>query len=271
MVMENIKLSCYILTKNSERRLDQVLSSIVNFVDDLVILDSGSSDRTLDIAKNFNARIFYREFDSFSNQRNYGLSLCIHDWVFELDSDEVVSAQLQQRFFKLKISGFAIDGVVPDAFGIRREWFLLERKVNCFYPVRCPDQPLRLFQRKKISYQTDRLVHESPVGHQSSQRVDEPILHYSCDSVDQLYAKINQYTTLAAKEMYMAGKKVGFAKIVIYPWLVWFKYYIVLGGWKDGLAGLIHGRYVRDYVWQYLVKLKFDFHDEKKWRKFFNI
>lgn len=261
--MKNVKLSCYILTKNSERRLDQVLSSVVKFVDDLVILDSGSADKTLEIAKKFNARIFHRDFDNFSNQRNYGLSLCTHDWVFELDSDEVVSVPLQQKFSMLKMSGFAIDGVVPDAFGIRREWYLLGRKVNCFYPVRCPDQPLRIFQRKKIGYKIDRLVHESPVGYQSTRRVDEPILHYSCDSVDQMYAKINQYTTLAAKEMHRAGKKVSLIKIIIYPWVVWFKYYVVLGGWRDGFVGLIHGRYVRDYVWQYLVKLKLDFSDEK--------
>jgi len=262
--MEDAKLSCYILTKNSERRLNQVLLSVVGVVDDLVVLDSGSSDRTIEIAKSFGARILHREFDNFSNQRNYGLSQCVHDWVFELDSDEVVSEPLQQKILALKKSGFEVEGGVPDAFGILREWFVLERKVNCFYPIRCPDQPLRIYQRKKVSYKTDRLVHESPVGHQTSWRVDEPLLHYSCDTVDQMYSKINQYTTLAAREMFQSRKKSGWFKIVAYPWLVWFKYYVVLGGWKDGPIGLIHGRYVRDNVWQYLVKLKFDFGREAR-------
>lgn len=255
--MENIRLSCYVLTRNSERRLIQVLSSIVNFVDDLVILDSGSSDRTLEIAKKFGARIFYRDFDNFSNQRNYGLSLCLHDWVFELDSDEVVSPALQKRLSSLKESGFSVEGVIPDAFGIRREWFLLGKKVHCFYPLRCPDLPLRLFQRKKIRYQADRFVHEYPIGYQTTRKIHEEILHYSCDNAEQMYAKINQYTTLAAKEMYKAGKSPSLVKVFVYPWVVWFKYYVVFGGWKDGFVGLVHGRYVRDYVWQYLVKLRF--------------
>jgi len=254
-----MQLSCYILTRNSDRRLEEVLSSIDSIVDELVVLDSGSADQTRSIAKKHGARFHFREFDDFRSQRNFALSLCSHDWVLELDSDEVVSAALAVRLSDLKQRSFYNQGTTPDGYAICREWFLLGKKLNCFYPSKCPDYPVRLYQRQKVNYNVGRGIHEAPVGYETVVRIREPIFHYTCDTLDQMYAKINQYTTLLAQEMHANGDHAGWAKIAFYPWLIWFRYYILFRGFKDGELGLIHGRYVRETVWLKMVKLRHDF------------
>ncbi|MCM8610800.1 glycosyltransferase family 2 protein [Accumulibacter sp.] len=252
-------LSCYVLTFNSARRLEGVLASVAEVADDLLVLDSGSSDETQSIAESHGARFLVRQFDNFRDQRQFALSQCLHNWILELDSDEVASPALEARISGLKQTRFSVAGTVPDAFGVRREWFLLGRQVHCFYPSRCPDWPIRLYQRSKVGYQGERTVHEAASGFRSAIRIDAPILHYTCDSIDQMYAKVNQYTTLLARDMHGRGMRVGWFKILVLPWLIWFKFFVLLGGWRDGWLGVVHGRYVRDTVWQKLVKLRYDF------------
>lgn len=255
---EGAPLSCYVLTLDSERRLAQVLDSVSGVSDDLLVVDSGSRDRTLQIAKEAGARVVYREFDNFRDQRQYAISLCRHDWVLELDSDEVVSPSLRGRLLSLKACDFAPSGSPPDAFGIRREWYMLGKPVHCFYPSKCPDQPLRLYQKAKVAYGSSKIIHEAPGGHRTAQLIREPILHYTCDTLDDMYAKINRYSTLLALDMHRNGERSSWFKIVVYPWLLWLKFYVIRGGWHDGRLGLIHGRYVRDVVWQKYVKLMYD-------------
>lgn len=260
---ESILLSCYVLTRNSEARLTQVLASVREVIDDLIVVDSGSTDGTEAIAETYGARFVLRQFDDFRSQRSFALSLCENNWVLELDSDEVVSDELRYRIQQLKSADFAPSGNTPDAFGIRREWFVLGKKIHCFYPSRCPDRPIRLYQRSKTNYDSGKGIHEAASGYKITEPIDEPILHYTCDTLDQMYAKVNQYTTLAAREMYAAGERSNELKILIFPWLLWFKFYVLRGGWRDGALGLVHGRYVRDTVWQKLVKLKYDFPESK--------
>jgi glycosyltransferase involved in cell wall biosynthesis len=251
-------LSCYILTRDSERRLAQVLASVAGLADELLILDSGSRDGTREIAMRYGARFEFRAFDNFRDQRNFAISLCRNNWVLELDSDEVASRSLFERIAEVKAGGFAHGGH-PDAYGIRREWFLLGRPIHCFYPSRCPDQPIRLYRKDRVGYGRGKIVHETPVGFRTTARLNEPILHYTCDTIEQLYGKVGQYTTLLARDMWQNGVRSSWIKIHVVPWLLWLKFYLLRGGWRDKGLGSIHGRYVRDIVWQKYVKLKYDF------------
>lgn len=253
-------LSCYILTYNSERRLSEVLASVADVVDEILILDSGSSDQTKEIALRFGARFETRPFDNFREQRKSALTRCAYDWVLEIDSDEVVSGPLRNRLLQLRAEGFSVNGAVPDAFGIRREWFLLGKRVHCFYPSRCPDWPIRLYRRSRAGYESGAIIHEAVSGYASTHPIREPILHYTCDTVDQMYAKVNRYTTLLAEEMRRKGVTGSAFRTTVFPWILWCKFFIGRGGWKDGRLGWIHGRYVRDVVWQKYAKLELD-HD----------
>jgi glycosyltransferase involved in cell wall biosynthesis len=246
------------MTFNSERRLAQTLRSLAGVADDLVVVDSGSNDGTERIARAHGARFFVRQFDDFTRQRQYSVSECLHDWVLTLDSDEVLSEALQHRLIALKSE---LPGTDIEAFGIRRDWYLLGRRVHCFYPSHCPDQPIRLFRRHRADYIRGRHVHEAMTGFRRSQGIDEPILHFTADSIEDAYGKMSQYSTLAAKDAMAAGQTSNWFKILTLPWLLALKWYLADGGWKDGLVGVVHALYVRDMAYQKWLKVKWDFKD----------
>lgn len=252
-------LSCYLLTYNSEVGLGGALLSLRQVADEIVVIDSGSTDLTKQIALSAGARVIYRKFEGFSAQRAYAVTQCRYPWVLSIDSDEVVSESLANRILELKRCGFRSETTCPDAFGIRREWYLLGRKIHCFYPSRCPDQPIRLFKKDHVQYSASRHVHENMTAFARSESIDEPIMHYTCNTIDQMYCKLNLYSTLAAKDFIGLGGRSSFLKIMIVPWLLWFRWYVSYGGWRDGRVGLIHARYVRDMAYQKYLKARHDF------------
>ncbi len=252
-----IALSCYILTHNNADTLGQTLASLEDMVDDMIVVDSGSTDATHDVAHRFGARFLHRPLDDFTAQRTFAVAQCRNNWILTLDSDEVLSPALLARLRILKASGFADGPAAPDAFAIRRDWYVLRTKVHCFYPSRCPDAPVRLFRKDKAFYIPGRHVHESLAGFTRAERLDEPILHYTCNEVGQMYGKINLYTTLAARDLRLKGRPSLMA-VWLVPWLVWFRWYVLYRGWMDGILGLIHARYVFDTVYQKYLKARYD-------------
>jgi glycosyltransferase involved in cell wall biosynthesis len=171
------QISCYILTHNRALHLEQVLASLADIPDELVVVDSGSTDGTQEIAARFGARVIHRAFDNFTAQRNFAVSQCRHDWVFTIDSDEVLSPELADRLRRLKSTIAAEDEV--DAYAVRREWYVLGRRVHAFYPSHCPDYPVRLFRKSRAAYLEGRQVHETLRGFRKAERILEPLLHYS--------------------------------------------------------------------------------------------
>ena len=253
-----MQISCYILTLNRARQLQQVLSSLQGIVDDLLVVDSGSTDGTQEVAAKFGARVIHRTFDDFTTQRTFALSQCRHTWVLAIDSDEVVSPELSARLRQIKASDASEANDAPDAYAIRREWFVLGRKVHCFYPSHCPDFPVRLFRKDRAAYLAGRQVHETIRGFRKAVRIEEPLLHYSCDSIEEMYGKIGLYTTLAARDLRAKQGRPSLAAVVLMPWIVSFKWYVVLGGWRDGIVGAILARYVADSVYQKYLKARWD-------------
>lgn len=252
-------LSVYLLTFNSERKLEQVLSAAASIADELLVIDSGSSDRTVEICERFSARVIYRKLDNFREQRIFAEESCSYQWVLALDSDEIISNELITEIGKLKKREFKTEvGSMVDGYAIRRDWYFMNKKVNVFYPVKTPEYIVRLFDKNTINHkESNRIIHEQINARGASVgQISAPISHYSCDSVGELYGKINLYTTLAAKEMAISNKKARWIHLFIYPWLIWFRWYILYGGWKDSVEGRILGRYVRDTIYLKYLKLK---------------
>lgn len=254
-------LSCYILTMNSERRLAQVLASVQHIADEVLVIDSGSQDETLAIAQRYNSRILTRPFDNFRDQRVFAEQNCTHDWVLQIDSDEVVSDELAHSIATLKASAFrAADQSTPDGFRVTREWIVMGKKVHAYYPIRAPDQVVRLLRRSLISHRNSRIIHESAAG---PSRVIKPIegsiLHYTCDSIDQMYEKTGLYTRLSAQDMHSRAEEASLLKIHVFPWLIAFRYYVLMGGWKDGEIGWVHATYIRHTIYLKYLKLRYDF------------
>ena len=165
MDAETESLSCYILTLNSERYLASTISPIREVIDDLVIVDSGSTDRTKEIATQFNARFLVREIDNFNTQRRFALEACYHQWVLSLDSDEVPDETFATSLAELKAKAFSLNQKQPDAFRINRRWLVLGQEIHTFYPITSPDHPVRLLRKNKMTFEKNgRGVHESPKG-----------------------------------------------------------------------------------------------------------
>ena len=118
--------------------------------DEIVVLDSGSTDATEEICRNLGVRFETRRFDDFGRQRSHAISLCSHAWVLSIDSDETLSPQLRTRLLALKNDHFQHGDERPDGFKISRRWFALGQELHCFYPCVCPDHPVRLVRGDKV-------------------------------------------------------------------------------------------------------------------------
>jgi glycosyltransferase involved in cell wall biosynthesis len=247
-------LSCYILTYNSARRIGAAIESVAGVADEIVILDSGSSDATEQICRSLGVRFETRRFDDFGRQRAHAISLCSYPWNLSIDSDETLSPALQARLLALKDNDFRLGDQQPDGFSISRRWFAFDQELHCFYPCVCPDHPVRLLRGDKVRFPEDVHVHEAPRGLELARHLPEPIDHHTVDSIDQMFSKVNLYSSLAAENILKQEGRPPLWKVFVYPWLIWAQWYLVKGGWRDGLFGVIHGRYVRDTV--YLKYLK---------------
>jgi glycosyltransferase involved in cell wall biosynthesis len=260
------RLSCYLLTYNSERRLREVLSAVRPIVDEIVVVDSGSSDQTRDIALSFGATVLQRPFDNFRDQRVYAQQNCSYAWILQLDSDEVVSEELAQEIARLKQSDFKTSdaGAAPDGFSFLREWYVLGKRVHAFYPVKTPDRVVRLYKKDRVTYAGSKLIHETNHGGRGIVKLKGVLRHYTCDSVDELYSKINLYTRLSAEDMRREGQVPTPIKVHVYPWLLWFRWYVLKGSWRDGDIGRLHAHYVRDTVALKYLKPKYDKSSESR-------
>lgn len=254
----DVVLSAYVLTFNSQKLIRRVVDSLIPVADEIIVVDSGSTDRTLDILRDLPVRVIFRRFDDFVSQRTFAVESCSGSWILAVDSDEVLTEALQQKILSIRHEGLVQEQHPVDAYGIRREWYILGRKVRCFYPSRCPDQPIRLFRKSVVDYDERKIVHERAHGFRRSEGIHEELSHYSCDSIAEMYGKINKYTDLAARVYKSSGGSTSLLTLFVWPWLVALRWYAVLGGWRDGILGVVHFFYVRDSVYLKILKARFD-------------
>jgi glycosyltransferase involved in cell wall biosynthesis len=225
-----LKLSVGILTYNSGKKIKKVLESIKNFADEIVVVDSGSRDSTLDILKKYNAKIFKRDFDNFVNQKNFLLSKCNYDWVLFIDDDEVVSKELSKSIENLKSKGTKFSGfyinVMTNYLGkwIKHAWY--------------PDWHLRLAKKEKCRWVGDG-VHETLKVDGKVSYLRGNLLHYSYDSVSQHLRKIDLYTTLYAEGTYRRGKRFSAFKLITSPIGSFLRRYLLKRGFLDGFEGFV--------------------------------
>ncbi|MCS6934052.1 MAG: glycosyltransferase family 2 protein [Chitinophagales bacterium] len=238
-------LSCYILTYNSEKHLPAILQQVAKVADEILLVDSGSADDTYKIGKEFGCRILYRSFDNYREQRAFAQAKCRYDHVLFFDSDEVPSDELIEKIKKLKAAGFT-----ADCYEIRREWFVLGKKVHVCYPVVCPDYPVRLLNRQVVKFdERSAIVHETPHGQRNAQRIEEPIYHYTFNTKWEMQHKLHRYARLSAAEIVSRHKNRSWYKRIVSPVAAWFKWYLFKGAWRDGKVGWLMGMYAYQYTY----------------------
>jgi glycosyltransferase involved in cell wall biosynthesis len=221
-------ISVTILTKNSERHLSEVLSSLSAFPE-IVIFDTGSQDSTLSIAKNFpNTSIYERSFQGFGPAHNEASSLAKYDWIFSLDSDELLSCELKKEILSL--------GNMPDNYVYsmwRKNIFRNRHITGCGW---YPDRVARLYNKKNTKF-SDDLVHEKVLTSTSIvQNLHNPLIHYPMKGCSSFLAKTEHYSTLYAQEHSKA--KASIMKALSHGLFAFCKSYFLQKGWRLGAEGL---------------------------------
>lgn len=221
------KISVIIITKNEEINIEDCLRS-VQWADEIIIVDSGSNDKTIEIARIYTNKIFLREWEGYSKQKQYALSLAENEWVLSLDADERISPELQDEIKKgldTKFNGFKIS---------RKNYFLGKHITGCGWDN---DFQLRLFKKSKTEI-TNSLVHEAFVVAGRIGQLKNRIIHYTYRTLKDAILKMNNYSTLEAKQKYK-HKKVTPVDFIIHPASAFFQYFIIRKGYKDGKYGLM--------------------------------
>ena len=222
------KISVTVITKNEEKNISDCLKS-VDWADEIIIVDSESTDKTVEIAKQFTDKVFNRKWEGYVSQKRYALSLASNEWVLSLDADERVTPELKDEIINLSPNEYS-------GFKIRRKNFLMNKEItSCGWEK---DFQLRLFKKAKTNL-NERLVHEKFVVEGKVGTLKSPIMHFTFSSFDEYLAKINSYTSLKAQELFQKKKKVGSWTIFSHTVAAFFAFFILRKGFKDGIYGLI--------------------------------
>jgi glycosyltransferase involved in cell wall biosynthesis len=223
-------LSAVLITRNAANVLDTCLESLA-FVDDIVVVDSASSDGTIEIAARRGARVVQKEWLGFGRQKQFAVEQAAHDWVLCLDADERVSPELAAS-----IAAAVIAPVSPVYRMARRNRFL-GRWLS--HGEGYPDWSPRLFNRMNARW-SDDLVHEKVLYSVTPGTLKGDLLHDSADDLAAYLDRQNRYTTLAARQAFELGRSVGLLHLLLSPVVRLFKFYVFRLGFLDGLPGLLH-------------------------------
>jgi len=223
-------LSVTLITRDAAGQLADCLASVA-FADEIVVVDSGSSDDTVELARHRGARVLQREWLGFGPQKQFAVEAASHDWVLCVDADERVSPELRQQIVsELK----APRGFV---YAIPRRNRFLGRWLK--HGEGYPDWSVRLFHRGHARWGSEP-VHEKVVSRSPVLKLSGDLLHDSAETLEKYLDKQNRYTSLQAEAMHAEGRRANTVQLTISPVLRFFKYYVLRLGFLDGVPGLVH-------------------------------
>jgi glycosyltransferase involved in cell wall biosynthesis len=224
-----MKITATIITLNEERNIARAIESL-RCCDEIVVLDSGSADRTVELAEKLGARTIESPWRGYAGQKNWAAERASHDWILSLDADEALSEALEGEIWSLKKSGPKYDAyTMPRLAQYLGRWILH----SGWYP----DRKVRLYDRRKAKW-IGGSVHESVqvdgrIGH-----LDANLLHFTCDSLSEHLKTMDRYTTLAAEELVSHKAKIQLRHMILDPAWTFVRTYFLQRGFLDGLEGL---------------------------------
>jgi glycosyltransferase involved in cell wall biosynthesis len=223
-------VSLVIITQNASALLANCITS-VPFTNDIVVVDSGSEDETLEIATKHGARVFQQKWLGYGPQKQFAIEQARHDWVLCLDADERLTSKLIKNIQSALINPTAIAYALP-----RRNRFM-----GCWlmHGEGYPDWCIRLFDRRQARWSNDA-VHEKVLVEGEIHRLSGDLLHESEQGLADYLEKQNRYTTIQAKHMFLARKPFKWTKLIFSPPLRFIKFYLLRRGFMDGLPGTVH-------------------------------
>jgi len=226
-----IKLSAVIIVFNEEKNIERCLASLDGIADEIIIVDSHSTDKTLEIAQKYTKQIYQQEFLGYAEQKNFANSLCNFDHIISLDADEVISEKLKNEIVDIK-HNFSADA------------YALNRLTNYagIWVHHCgwyPDKKIRIFKKDKAHWAGPRLHETLEVNSNNIKSLSADLLHYSFHSVQDHLLQIEKFTNISSKELFDKGIKSNFYYLYIKPMIRFLTDYIVKLGVLDGVTGFI--------------------------------
>lgn len=226
------KITGLVITLNEEKNIQSVIENL-NFVDELIVVDSFSTDQTIEIIKKFpHVKLVQNKFENYSAQRNLALSLASHEWILFLDADERIPESLQKEICTITKSPDA-----ANAYYFYRKFFFKSKPLH--FSGWQTDKNIRLFKKDKGHYIPDRLVHEILKVEGRKSILKNKLIHYSYSDYETYKSKMVYYAHLKAKELFQKNIKPNFFHFWVKPCYKFFLTYIIRLGILDGKKGII--------------------------------
>lgn len=222
-------ISGLVISFNEEKMIGKCVDALFKVCDEVIVVDSFSKDRTVEIAKEKGAIVVSQAFLGDGPQRTHGLPYCKNDWILNLDADEFLDRDAEEFILKEKYLEGNYDG-----FSFRIKNFLGEKLID--FAGWYPDHKVRFFN-KKTAHPSDSIVHQKIVT-QNEKKVAVHILHYGWDSLDQIIAKKNQYSGWHAQQLYDQGKRINSFKPILNGKVAFLRCYFLKKGILNGIDGL---------------------------------
>lgn len=227
--MENLPLSIAIITYNEEENLPRTLEAIKDIATEIIVIDSFSADKTVEIAKKYGAKVFSEEWKGFRNQKNSALEKTTQPWILFLDADEVVSPELKKSILN------AIKNPTVNGYYINRKTYYLGKFLNYVWQ---PDWNLRLVNRKGNPRWEGENIHEYLKVDGKTDKLDGYLYHYTYKNLEDHFYKSLKYAKLSAEAQFKKGKRFKHHKLIINPIWAFFRIYVLNLGFLDGIRGL---------------------------------
>lgn len=240
------RISACLITLNEERNLARALKSLEGIADESIVVDSGSTDRTAQIAEQHGAKFLQRAWTSYSDQKNFAAEQAENEWILSLDADEVISPRLRKSLLYWKT-------ITPrrQVYEFARHTWYLGAWIN--HSGWYPDYQRRLYRRDSAKFKG--IIHEALRFEGQAGLIKGDLLHYTVQSFAEHQTNVEKYTSLAAKQMYDVGKRRWRAAMFLAtPWS-WFQNYFLRGGFLDGFRGSIISKMAARSVWLKYAKL----------------
>jgi glycosyltransferase involved in cell wall biosynthesis len=253
--MKNPGISAVIITFNEEENIQDAIRS-VSWADEVVVVDCGSADRTVEIAKTAGAKTYKKEWKGYIAQKNWANGKAVKEWILSLDADERVTPELKMEILHIMETGTEMDGYyIP-----RRARFLGRYIRHCHW---YPDYQLRLFRKNK-SVWTGGLVHERVEVEGKIGRLNNDLIHFTYKDIADQTEKLNRYSSLWALDAFKAGRKTGILNIIMSPTATFMNIYFFRLGILDGFPGFVISRNLAYYSFQKKIKLYQLYREKRK-------
>jgi glycosyltransferase involved in cell wall biosynthesis len=226
----NIKISALIITYNEEDKIKKLIENL-DFVDEIVVIDSYSTDKTISILKQFSSvKIIQNKFENFSKQRNFAIKHVKNNWILFIDADEIIPRKLKKEIISLTENEMRFS-----AYEIYRQFYFKNTPIR--FSGWQTDKVFRLFNKKNAFYEPTKLVHETLNISGKTTVLKNKLAHHSYTNYEEYKTKMTHYARLRAKELFKKGLKPNFYHFYIKPSYRFFNHYIFRLGFLDGKYG----------------------------------